>query len=75
MQSKPSTPVSPVTCAGCGAAGTGRFCGECGRPLIAADAGPTLLLREDAKEALGLDARIASTLRDLLIHPVRITRA
>jgi hypothetical protein len=72
---KPSTPASPVTCAWCGAAGTGRFCGECGQPLLASHAAPALLLREDAKEALGLDARIGSTLRDLLIHPLRITRA
>jgi hypothetical protein len=76
MQSdQPPTSQSPVTCAACGATGTGRFCGECGRPLIASDAAPTLLLREDAKEALGLDARVASTIRDLLIHPLRITRA
>lgn len=71
----PPSPTSPITCAGCGATGTGRFCAECGRPLIAPDAAPALLLREDAKEALGLDARIASTLRDLLLHSVRITRA
>ena len=72
---EPSAYPSPVTCAHCGAAGTGRFCGECGRPLVTSAAASALLLREDAKEALGLDARIASTLRDLLIHPVRITRA
>ncbi|MFN2398522.1 MAG: DUF3667 domain-containing protein [Gemmatimonadaceae bacterium] len=43
--------------------------------MIASDVAPTLLLREDAKEALGLDARIAATIKDLLLHPVRITRA
>jgi hypothetical protein len=55
--------------------GTGRFCGECGRALIPADAAPAQILRHEAREVLGLDARIAATARDLLLHPLRITKA
>jgi hypothetical protein len=66
------------TCAHCGAVGTSRFCGECGRPLVAEPAGPQGvrdLVRETAAEALGLDRRILASLRDLVLHPGRIVMA
>jgi len=70
------TSNSPTTvCPGCGARVTGRFCGECGRAIVTAEAAPSLDLRREARDALGLDARIAATLRDLLLHPLRITGA
>jgi len=74
MESKLAS-TSTVTCTACGTAGSGRFCASCGRPLIVPDTVPSLDLRQEAKEVLGLDERIAATLRDLLLHPLRITGA
>ena len=72
------TSAANITCAHCGATGASRFCGECGRPLVAAPAGPAGvrdLVRETAAEALGLDRRILASLRDLLLHPGRLAVA
>ena len=72
-----SSPTSS-TCAHCGAVGSSRFCGECGRALIAEPAGPQgvrELVRDTAAEALGLDRRIFASVRDLLVHPGRIVVA
>jgi len=43
--------------------------------MVAPEGEPSLDLRKEAKDALGLDARIVATLRDLALHPLRITRA
>jgi len=66
------------TCAHCGAVGSSRFCGECGRALVAKPAGPQgvrELVRDTAAEALGLDRRIHASVRDLVLHPGRIVVA
>lgn len=68
-------PASPQHCATCGATGFGKFCSECGAPLGDAASSARHLLRADAIDTIGLDRRILSTLRDLLLHPVRIVSA
>lgn len=75
MQSQPAIEASaaPRTCAHCGAAGTTRFCGECGHALDSV-AVPGLL-RETAAEVLGVEHGILGTLRDQLIRPVKVYRA
>lgn len=67
--------TSPMRCAKCGATGYGKFCSECGAPLGDTATSARHLLRDDAIETIGLDRRIVSTLRDLLLHPVRIVSA
>jgi hypothetical protein len=71
-----TTGITPQTCPQCGAAGTTRFCGECGHPLSAAPSGDLrALVREGAAEVLGLDRRLVATGRDLLLHPARVVKA
>ena len=65
----------PGRCPACGAPGTGRYCSECGAALAGAGPGVRQALREDAVDTVGFDRRVWATLRDLLIHPVRISRA
>jgi Protein of unknown function (DUF3667) len=67
--------VSVRACPRCGAVGSARFCGECGVALHAATGDARTMLREDVIESLGFDRRLLRTLRDLLLHPVRITQA
>lgn len=73
MQSQPALSADAAIriCAHCGAAGTTRFCGECGRALDAA-AEPRHLLRETVAEALGVEHGLLGTVRDLLIRPVKV---
>lgn len=59
-------------CAHCGAEGTTRFCGECGRPRDAAPAAGAGLLREGVAEVLGVEHGMWGTLRDLLVRPVKV---
>jgi hypothetical protein len=78
MQSQPA-PLADApavhVCAHCGAAGTTRFCGECGRPRAAAPDRPAGLLRESVAEVLGVEHGIVGTIRDLLIRPVKVFEA
>jgi hypothetical protein len=68
--------ASPLrACPVCGASGDKRFCAACGSALDAAPPSARKLLREDALEHVGLDRRILQTLRDLVLHPVRIVSA
>jgi hypothetical protein len=62
------------TCAGCGAAGSGRFCAECGQARSGQPSSARELLRAEAAEAISVDHRLWATLRDLLLHPVQATR-
>ena len=62
-------------CAHCGAAGSTRFCGECGRPYDAASSADPGLLREGVAELLGIEHGILGTLRDQLIRPVKVFTA
>lgn len=73
MQANPSIAATDVrVCAHCGAAGTTRFCGECGRTLDAAPDAKSSLLREGVAEVLGVDHGLWGTVRDLLIRPVKV---
>ncbi|HST62241.1 MAG TPA: DUF3667 domain-containing protein, partial [Longimicrobium sp.] len=67
------------TCPACGALSSTRFCGECGRALDApaapASEGTSGLLREGLSEVLGVEKGVIQTLRDLLLHPVRVIQA
>lgn len=78
MQSQPA-PLADApavhVCAHCGAAGTTRFCGECGRPHDVAAAGPAGFLREGVAEVLGVEHGFLGTIRDLLIRPVKVFEA
>jgi hypothetical protein len=65
----------PRDCPACGARSTGRYCSECGAALAGPAAGARQALRDDVVELVGFDRRLFATLRDLLIHPVRISRA
>jgi Protein of unknown function (DUF3667) len=62
-------------CAACGTAGTGRFCGDCGAPLLQEPLAVGRALRAEAADVLGFDRRLIATVRDLLMHPVRIVTA
>lgn len=75
MQPQPAPQASAAlrTCTHCGAAGTTRFCGECGHALESV-AVPGLL-RETAAEVLGVEHGMLGTLRDQLIRPVKVYRA
>jgi hypothetical protein len=42
---------------------------------VTADTGPALDIRLEARDALGHDSRVLATARDLILHPLRITRA
>jgi Protein of unknown function (DUF3667) len=70
-----SDPAAPRICPACGVAGATKFCADCGILLEPGAAGARELLRDDTIDTLGLDRRILHTLRDLLLHPVRITSA
>lgn len=63
-------------CPDCGALSSTRFCGECGRALVAPSTESTaVLLREGLSEALGVENGYWPTLRDLLIRPARVMEA
>ena len=66
---------APPRCGACGAGAAGRFCGECGAALADGGAGAVRALRADAVDTIGFDRRLIATLRDLLVHPVRIVGA
>ena len=76
MQSQPALTADAAlrVCAHCGAAGTTRFCGECGRPLDAVPVSKDLL-RETVAEVLGVEQGLLGTLRDLLVRPVKVFHA
>lgn len=74
MSSEPIA-APPRVCPSCGATGQGKFCAGCGAPLEGSAAASRQLLRDDAIETIGLDRRILSTIRDLLLHPVRVVSA
>jgi hypothetical protein len=57
-------------CLACGTSTASRFCGECGASLEVAPLSQQL--RVDLAESLGWDGRFIRTLRDLLLHPVRV---
>ncbi len=59
-------------CSACGASGGGRFCSECGASLVDGPVHVRHVLRDEAAEVIGFDRRLTVTLRDLLLHPVRI---
>lgn len=63
-----------VTCPACGAPARGRFCSECASPLDHSP-GAATLLREDAREVVGIDSKVLRTLRDLLLRPARVVRS
>jgi Protein of unknown function (DUF3667) len=79
MQSQPAltadAPAAVRPCAHCGAAGTTRYCGDCGRPRDAATDAKTGLLRESVAEVLGMEHGLLGTVRDLLIRPVKVFQA
>jgi hypothetical protein len=62
-------------CPACGAAASGRYCSDCGAALSEERVGARRALRDDAVDMVGFDRRVWATLRDLLLHPVRVTRA
>jgi hypothetical protein len=73
MQSHPAIATSNVrVCVHCGAAGTTRFCGECGRALEAGPEAKPSLLREGVAEVLGMEHGIWGTVRDLLLRPGKV---
>jgi hypothetical protein len=67
--------MTDTRCPACGARATGRFCSECGASVAGPPVRATHALRKDAADVIGLDERLVVTLRDLLMHPVRVVRA
>jgi hypothetical protein len=63
------------TCAACGALNSTRFCGDCGRPVDATPARTVEVLKEGASELFGIDTSALRTMRDLLLHPLKVAGA
>jgi hypothetical protein len=69
----PAVTSSPVACLNCGAALSGKYCSECGQPVI--DPNPTLreLAHELAEGFLNWDGKLLGTLRMLVTSPGTLT--
>jgi Protein of unknown function (DUF3667) len=64
----------PPTCANCGAAVPGRFCGRCGQRLEHEQPSVLHFLREAIEDLTHADSRLWSTLGALLFKPGFLTR-
>lgn len=62
-------------CPACGAMNATRFCGDCGRAVDAAPARTVEVLKEGASELFGVDKSALRTVRDLLLHPLKVAGA
>ncbi|HZG43926.1 MAG TPA: DUF3667 domain-containing protein [Longimicrobium sp.] len=62
-------------CPACGAMNATRFCGDCGRSVEAAPPRTVEVLKEGASELFGVDKSALRTLRDLLLHPLKVADA
>lgn len=75
----PSVPASPDRsegeCANCGASLDGAFCAACGQKATVLRQPLHQFLGEAFTEYFGFDGRLWTSLRALLLHPGRLTRA
>jgi len=68
-----ATESTVATCLNCGAPLTGAFCASCGQRNIPPYPSLRELVVDAAAEFSGWDGRLATTLRDLVRHPGRLT--
>lgn len=65
---------SAATCPNCGAPRTGAYCGHCGQSERSYLRATREIAGEFLRETMGLDTRLARTLKALLIQPGHLTR-
>jgi hypothetical protein len=62
-------------CPACGAMNDKRFCGDCGRAVDGTPARTVEVLKEGASELFGVDKSALRTIRDLLLHPLKVAQS
>jgi hypothetical protein len=62
-------------CPACGTMSATRFCGDCGRAVDGTPARTVEVLKEGASELFGVDKSALRTLRDLLLHPLKVAQS
>ncbi|HEX8320408.1 hypothetical protein [Longimicrobium sp.] len=62
-------------CPACGTMSATRFCGDCGRAVDGTPARTVEVLKEGASELFGVDKSALRTIRDLLLHPLKVAQS
>ncbi|HEY0024397.1 MAG TPA: hypothetical protein VGB24_15885 [Longimicrobium sp.] len=62
-------------CPACGTMSATRFCGDCGRAVDGTPARTVEVLKEGASELFGVDRSALRTIRDLLLHPLKVAQS
>lgn len=62
-------------CPACGTLSATRFCGDCGRAVEGTPGRTVEVLKEGASELFGVDKSALRTLRDLLLHPLKVAQS